>query len=59
MTPTGANFALIGRSYPGETFELLSQASLPASERRKVARMSHRAREPEWSKRSRQEVSRV
>lgn len=58
MTQPGANFALIGRSYPGDVFELWSRVALPACERRKTARMSHRAHEPEWSKRARVEVSR-
>lgn len=42
MKSSTANFALIGRAYPSEMFELWSQMSRSARERRKAAR----ARQP-------------
>jgi len=58
MTPPGAHFALIGRAYPCEMFELWAQVSRSAREHRKMARTAQGPREQTVFKSTKQEPSR-
>ena len=51
MTPIGANYALIGQSYPSEAFALLSQMTQSARERRKTTKSTYRPRDQDPFKR--------
>jgi hypothetical protein len=58
MIPTGTHFALIGRAYPCEMFELWAQVSRSARERRKVVRTVHGPREQTFFKNAKQDSAR-
>lgn len=58
MTPPGAHFALIGRAYPCEMFELWAQVSRSARENRKMVRTTHGPREQTVFKSAKPDASR-
>jgi len=58
MTPPGTHFALIGRAYPCEMFELWARVSRSAREHRKAVHAAHGPREQAFFKKANQDSPR-